>query len=297
MTLIVNGQPIDPALIEQEFSSIKSYYERMSQVSCCERDPEFLGYAKENVTARVLLNQDAGKRGHPPTDAELDAAIAKLKEEHGGEEQFYLKAGITPDQDDLVRKDVAASLRVEKHLSAVLGPDPEPTEEELRAFHEANIADFMTEEEVRACHLFKSLSRANDRQALYDELRELRKRAVAGEDFEALAKEHTDKEEKDVDLGYFKQGELSDEFEVIAFSLEVGEVTPVFSSHWGFHLAKITGRKPAAPRPFDAIRDDVRALYLAEERQKRTRALVEQLKASATIVDTDEGTGSPHAHE
>ena len=143
----------------------------------------------------------------------------------------------------------------------------------------------MTDEEVSACHLFKSLSQTNDRQALYDSLRDLRKRAVAGEDFEALAKEHTDKEEKDVDLGYFKQGELSDEFEVIAFSLEVGDVTPVFSSHWGFHLAKITGRKPAEPLPFEEVKDDVRALYIADDRQKKTQEAVEKLKAAATIVD------------
>ena len=285
MPLTINGQIVDPALIEQEFSNIKSYYERMSQVSCCERDSEFLGYAKENITARVLLNQDAEKNGKPPSDAEVDAAIAKLKEEHGGEEQFYYKAGITPEQEDLVRKDVAASLRVDNHLTAMLGPDCEPTDEQLRAFYDENIDEFMTDEEVSACHLFKSLSQTNDRQALYDSLRDLRKRAVAGEDFEALAKEHTDKEEKDVDLGYFKQGELSDEFEVIAFSLEVGDVTPVFSSHWGFHLAKITGRKPAEPLPFEEVKDDVRALYIADDSQKKTQEAVEKLKAAATIVD------------
>ncbi|MCB1098398.1 MAG: peptidyl-prolyl cis-trans isomerase [Verrucomicrobiae bacterium] len=288
MPLTINGQIVDPALIEQEFSNIKSYYERMSQVSCCERDSEFLGYAKDNITARVLLNQDAEKNGSLPSNAEVEAAIANLKEEHGGEEQFYYKAGITPEQEDLVRKDVAASLRVDNHLATLLGPEPSPTEEELRAFYTKNIDEFMTEEEVSACHLFKSLSQTNDRQALYDSLREIRKRAVAGENFEALAREHTDKEEKDVDLGYFKQGELSDEFEVIAFSLEVGDVTPVFSSHWGFHLAKITGRKPAEPHPFEDVRDDVRALYIADDRQKKTQMIVDQLKAAATIVDEEE---------
>lgn len=288
MPLTINGQSIDPGLIEQEFSNIKSYYERMSQVSCCERDPEFLTYAKENITARVLLNQDAEKNGPLPSDEEIDAAIAKLKEDHGGEEQFYQNAGITPEQDDLVRKDVAASLRVEKHLSAVLGPDIDPSTEEMEAFYQKNIDEFLTDEEVSACHLFKSLSQTNDRQELYDELRALRKRALAGEEFTALAKEHTDKEEKDVDLGYFKQGELSDEFEVIAFSLEVGEVTPVFSSHWGFHLAKITGRKPAEPRPFEEVKDEVRELLIAEDRQKKTQAVVDRLKEAATIVDEEE---------
>ena len=247
MPLIINGQTIDPAVIDQEFSSIKSYYERTSQVSCCERDPEFLEFAKENITARVLLNQEAEKRGALPSDEEVQAAVERLKEEHGGEEQFYMNAGITKEQEDLVRKDVQASLRVDKFLEKELGAEIAPSEEELRAFYEANIKEFMTEEEVSASHLFKSLSQAESREALYEEMREFRRRALNGEDFEALAKANTDKEEKDVELGYFKRGELMDEFEVIAFSLDVGDITPVFSSHWGFHLAKITGRKPQSP--------------------------------------------------
>ncbi|MGK0189170.1 MAG: parvulin-like peptidyl-prolyl isomerase [Verrucomicrobiales bacterium] len=287
MPLTINGQVIDPALIDQEFSNIKSYYERMSQVSCCERDPEFLTYAKENISARVLLNQDAEKNGPSPSEDEIDAAIAQLKKDHGGEEQFYQSAGITAEQDHLVRKDVAASLRVDKHLEAVLGAELQPTDAELRAFYDENIDEFLTEEEISACHLFKSLSQTNDRQELYNQLRALRKRALAGDDFEALAKEHTDKEEKEVDLGFFKQGELSDEFEVIAFSLEVGEVTPVFSSHWGFHLAKITGRKPAEPRPFDEVKEDVKSLLIADDRQKKTQVVVDRLKAEATIVDEE----------
>jgi parvulin-like peptidyl-prolyl isomerase len=288
MPLIINSQAIDPGLIEQEFSSIKSYYERTSQVSCCERDPEFLAYAKENITARVLLNQEAERNGALPSEDEVNEAVAKLKEEHGGEDEFYMKAGITRDQEELVQKDVQASLRVDKFLEEKLGSNIDPNEDEMRAFYEENIKEFMTVEEVSASHLFKSLSQAESRSGLYEEMREFRRRALAGEDFEAMAKANTDKEEKDVELGYFKQGELMDEFEVIAFSLEVGDLTPVFSSHWGFHLAKITGRKPSEPEPFDSVQDEIRELMIAEDRQEKTKVLVESLKATAEIDDSDD---------
>ena len=62
MALKVNDEVIDPSLLDQEFSSIKSYYESLAQVSCCERDDEFMGYAKENLIKRVLLAQEAEKR-------------------------------------------------------------------------------------------------------------------------------------------------------------------------------------------------------------------------------------------
>ena len=41
MPLVVNGQTIDDAVIEQEFSAIKAHYESLGSISCCERDDEF----------------------------------------------------------------------------------------------------------------------------------------------------------------------------------------------------------------------------------------------------------------
>ena len=60
MPLIINGESVPDGLVEQEFEGIKAHYERMGAMSCCERDPEFRGYARENVVARVLINQEAG---------------------------------------------------------------------------------------------------------------------------------------------------------------------------------------------------------------------------------------------
>ena len=102
----------------------------------------------------------------------------------------------------------------------------------------------MTPEEVRASHLFKHVERVEDREGIYQLLRDLRARARNGADFDALALEHTDKEDKLVDLGWFKRGEFMEEFDLIIFSLDEGEVSPVFASHWGFHLAE--NHRPAA---------------------------------------------------
>ena len=78
MALVINGQRIEDSIIEGEFSEIKSYFERLGNVSCCERDPEFRGYARDNVIARVLLAQEAKRKMQPTPDAEVDASVAKL---------------------------------------------------------------------------------------------------------------------------------------------------------------------------------------------------------------------------
>ena len=112
MGLIINGQRVDDSLVGAEFAGIKSYHERQGNVSCCERDDEFRGYAKQNIIARVLLTQEAISSTPAACADDVEKAFDKLKEEHGGEKRFYVNIGATPDQADQIRNDIAINLRV-----------------------------------------------------------------------------------------------------------------------------------------------------------------------------------------
>jgi len=285
--LVINGQRIDDAVLNGEFANIKSYFESLGNVSCCERDPEFRGYARQNIVARVLLAQEA-QRALPPTPPDdVEAALEKLKEENGGEQRFLAALGATPDQLDLVRRDLEADLRVRRLVEGLSDGDAEPTDTDLRRFYDEHLDYFKTAEEVRASHILKS-ARGEKRHEAYEELRQLRKRLQAGENFEDVARKHSDKADEHIDLGFFKRGELAEEFEVVAFSLDVGEISPVFATPFGYHLITVTERKPATPKPFEDVRPQVLELVLAERRQEKTRKLVEELQARATIEEVEE---------
>jgi hypothetical protein len=283
--IVINGQRVDDAVLNAEFANIKAYFESLGNVSCCERDPEFRGYARQNVVARVLLAQEA-MRAHPPVPAaEIEQAINKLKEEHGGEQRFFSAIGAGAEQLDTLRRDVELNLRVRKMLEELSAKDPAPSDAELRAYYEKNIDAYKSSEEVRASHILKAPSRGEQRDAAYQELRQIREQLLAGEDFDTLAKNHSDKADDHVDLGFFKRGELAEEFELVAFSMTVGEISPVFGSPFGFHIVKVTERKPATPKPFDDVRDQVREHLVQDRQQENTRKLVEELQAKATIED------------
>lgn len=288
MALVINGQRIDDAVVDNEFSQIKAYHENLGNVSCCERDEEFRGYAKNNVVARVLLAQEAGRVIAPTPDAEVDAAVEKLKEEYGGEGWFYSRTGLTPETLHLVRHDLDLDLRVKQMLEQLTSASGEPSEADLRRHYEQHIADFMTAEQVRASHILKNPARAEDRDPAYASLRDLRRQILAGADFESLAREHSDKAAEHIDLGWFKKGEIAPEFEAVAMSMEVGEVSPIFVSPYGFHLVKLTERKPSVPRPFDEARADVERHLREHRKADATRKLVEELKAKATIEEAEE---------
>jgi parvulin-like peptidyl-prolyl isomerase len=70
---------------------------------------------------------------------------------------------------------------------------------------------------------------------------ELQKRAVQGEDFAALAQEHSDDRGSAAQggsLGTFRRDQMVPEFSKAAFALEVGDVSAVVESGFGFHVIK-----------------------------------------------------------
>ena len=178
-------------------------------------------------------------------------------------------------------------MRVDQLLAKVCANLSDPSQEEIETFYNENIELFQTAEEVRASHITKGLERAASRAAAYTTLRDLRTELKAGADFNKLALEHNTNGEQEVDLGFFKRGEFMEEFETIAFSMEIGEISPVFTTHLGFHLCVVTDRKPSEPIPLEDVRDKVIDLMKLEARENTIQAYVDELKASATIEDDD----------
>lgn len=287
MALFINGEEINDEVLEGEFHNVKGHYERMLQVSCCERDQEFRGYAKDNLASRVLLNQESLRRFPTVTDEDVTARLNKLIEEAGGEDAFYLGIGMPYKDEAVVRENVKGGVRLDKLLGEVYGPDPVYTEEDLQAAYEHDISLYMTEEMIRVAHITKNLQGGESRQEVYKNMRALREKLLAGADFMTVAEENRSDSQQQIDLGWFKRGEFMEEFEVIAFSMNNGEISPVFTTQLGLHLCTVLDRKSPEPLPFPAVRDAVAQRLLETHKDVKFNELIAQLKATAKIEDTD----------
>lgn len=296
MALIVNGEEIDDEIIDGEFRTIKGHFERTLQVACCERDPEFRAMAKDNIASRILLQQEAIKRVPDVTDEAISSRLGKLIEQAGGEEQFYMQIGMPGGDDTIIRDQVSNGVRMDQMMNAVYAPEPEPTEAEVRAYYDENLKLYLTAEEIRVSHISLNLSGATSRLEVYTLMRELREKALAGADFDALGAEHNSNKDTPPNLGWFKRGEFMEEFEAIAFSMRPDEISPVFVTQLGFHIAKLTGRKPAVPKPFEEVKEIVRQRIIEQHKDEKFNTFVEELKKAANIVDTDpdEAGGGGH---
>lgn len=290
----MNGERIHPDVIDQEFCQIKSWHEQRSQASCCERDDEFLAQAKQNVIGRVLLSQKAESSMPEPSDAEINQAIAQMKQNYGGEAQLFDQGGLRPDEANLLRKQAAIHGKVDKLVQKICGEEAPPSEAAARQYYDENTERYNSEPRVRAMHIYKSLRQTQDKEALFWECCQARQELAAGADFAAVAERFSDKPKEEVDLGWFKRGELMDEFEFVTFSMKVGEVSPVFASSHGFHIAKVTEKEPATPQPFETVKDKVVEDFRLDCRNQKLNDYVAKLRSDADIQEIEDEETEQH---
>lgn len=229
------------------------------------------------------------------SDEEVTARLQKLIAEAGGESQFYMNIGLVAKDEAAIRPNIANGVRLDKTLEEIYQPEPQYSEFELRTWFEAHQQLFMTNEEVRAAHITKNLQGAESREATFKQLRDIRLELINGADFMTVAERERAEEQQQIDLGWFKRGEFMEEFEVIAFSMNEGEISPVFTTQLGLHLCTVLGRKPPQPMPFEEAQGGVLQRMLDEYRDQKFNEFLERLKASAEIVNTDPpDQWSPH---
>ena len=288
MQLWVNGEQVAPEWIEEEFAQIKSWHEQRSQVSCCERDDEFRSQARSNVIGRLLLNQTADRQVPAPSQADIEKALQQLHADYGGEDAFKTAMGIEEGQADFVKRQIIINLKVDQLINDICGDLSSPPDDKLKAYFEQHPDVYKTEKKVRALHIFKSLRQTEDKEQLFKECCDVREKLVAGEDFEKVAREFSDKPAEEIDLGFFKRGELMDEFEFVAFSMSIGEISPVFASFHGFHLAKVTEIQPSTLPPFEEVKDSVREAWIQQTRSKKMEAYMAKLTSEADIKEIED---------
>ena len=85
------------------------------------------------------------------------------------------------------------------------------------------------------------------------------------------------------DLDFFQRGQMVGPFEDAAFKLNVGEVSDIVETQFGYHLIKVTDKKPAETKSYDQVKDEL-AKYLKQERVKQQLSqYIDQLRSKDKI--------------
>ena len=278
--LSVNGERVDQELVEETFHRIKTAEEQRLEISCCERDPEFHAQAEEEVADSILIAQEAEKRFPQIPEEEI---TPKLKEMIDAYREHGASWDMLEAQRDMMRHEIAASMRMDKLIANILGDDDRVSDAEVEAFYQEHLADYRTPAEARSLHLMKTLNEDTTAAEVFSGLAALREELLEGADFEVVAKRESEKSIGEIDLGWIPLDRPSNPFEATLFSLRTGEISPVIVYEHAMHLIKVVERNEEKLVPLEEVREEIANRALARKRRDALQSLAGTLRETATI--------------
>ncbi len=157
------------------------------------------------------------------------------------------------------------------------------SDDQLKVQYQANIQQYQVPNRVHVEHiLFMTVGKTD---AEVDEIKKTAADVLAqtkkkGANFEDLAKKYSQDpgtKEKGGDLGWLTQGQTVPEFEKTAFGLDKGQISDLVRTQYGFHIIKVLDKETAHTRPFDEVKDSIRAPLMLQEADKQASDTADQL--------------------
>jgi parvulin-like peptidyl-prolyl isomerase len=237
------------------------------------------------VIERVLINQEAKENGGKIPEAQVDSALAKLKEQYEDKEQLYNDLGVKNDED--IKEFLQMQMRVEQRLNEVCKDLPKPSQAAIQEYYEKNKEQFKSGEQARVAHIVKYVNWQTDEETAHNAIKEAQDELKNGAAFEAVVEKHTDCADNGGDLGYVMKGQMVEEFEDVVFNLGDGEVSDVFRTRFGFHIAKVYNRKPAVVPELEEVKGGIVDTLEKQMRGEAIEEFIDGLKNKAKIEDIE----------
>jgi peptidyl-prolyl cis-trans isomerase D len=199
-------------------------------ISDAELEREYKQKNEKVILEVVAVLADNFKNQVNPNDAAIAAHFEANKDKYRLPEQRKIKFVA------LNTADVAAKIKVPR--------------EDVERYYNEHLGQYTTPEQIRASHILLKTEGKNDAD-VRAKAEGILKEVKAGGDFAALAKKYSEDDSnasQGGDLDYFSRGRMVPEFEAAAFALAPGQVSDLVKTQFGYHIIKLTDRKPAITR-------------------------------------------------
>jgi foldase protein PrsA len=290
----VNGEEISKAELDAQVNRLMEQSPEMFEGEEGEsRLIDFKRQLLDNMINNVLIRQAAEERGITVTDEEIDAQITDLKAGFPSEDEFnaaLADANLTLEDLEQQLRDQLATQRLMEELVG----DETVTDEEIAEYYETNKAQFEEQAAVKASHiLFNPEDKATAEQVLAE--------VNSGGDFAALATEYS----KDPgsaaqggDLGWSDPARpFVTEFQEALDALEVGEVSALVETEYGWHIIKVEESREQRTKPLSEVSEQIEQTILQQRNTTAYQEFLAEVREEAEIEILIDELKLPEADE
>jgi len=285
--LRVNGDTVYAAEVSLVMANISG------QLAAQGREPpdqeQLVQMSTQRVVEQKLLAQEARRQGYKPNDLRVAEMGAEVEQQAGGREtldQSLAARGMSYDQLQVTIKEMDL---VRTLIERQITPTITVSDEEITAFYSENLKTFTTPAQVHARHIIFAAGENADADTIIaarTAADNARTRALAGEDFAELARELSEgpSAPEGGDLGFFTYQQMVPPFAEAAFALEVGEISEVVRTNFGFHVIKVEEKNPEVTLTLEESSDRIRVLLVQQKTGVQVREMIKSLGQTAEIV-------------
>lgn len=230
----------------------------------------------DSLIVTKLLEKYAEENNITVNSEEVDKQIKLIIDSYSSEEDF--KKGLKDmGIDRKFLENYFRSLMLGSKIFDVVTTDVIVTDQEIKQYYDDNKKTlFVAPARVKASHILAIFPWVEDNSEETEETEEGRKEALEkikmvedklknGGDFEDLARQYSDDSASAAsggDLGYISEGQMLEEFGEALFSLDVGEVSEIVETKYGFHIIKVFDRQKEYIQKFDEVEESINAYLL-----------------------------------
>src|SRR5262245_55905915 len=212
----------------------------------------------EVLIMNKLIGKEVEAQGLKAKDSDIDSYIERIKTQGNLSDEALKEAlakqGLTVEAyRKQISNEIERAMLINREIGSKVNVTPQEVERYYKEHEGSEDSATTSDEQVHVRHIFLPLSpssSSHEEKTVLNQMEDIRKRAVSGEDFAKLAKEYSRGPGADQggDLGFFKKGQMTKEIDTVAFSLKVGEISQPFRNEAGVHLIKVEERITAGEK-------------------------------------------------
>lgn len=173
---------------------------------------------------------------------------------------------------------IKRQIYINEYLEAHDLIDPQPSDEEVRAFYEKGKDKFVTSQEKRHIQHIFTLEKNNIVKA--------QKLLSDGQSFKDVAIKYSKDENSNEngDLKFITKGYMPKEVDDVAFSIQPNKLSPIIKTDSGYHLLKVIEIRPKGTTvPYEKIKEFLARGLKTQTKNKKVYKHLTRLKENAKI--------------
>jgi peptidyl-prolyl cis-trans isomerase SurA len=297
----VNGEILTQSQLRSRQIEVLRSAERNATTNIEEELAKITPNLLVSIVDELLLVQHGRELGLTFTEEQFKSAVENVKKQNklddAGLQAALAQEGLTMEE---LRQNFERSYLVQGVQQREIGPSMTITVEEQRQYYKRNADKFMTPPTVTLRELFINVATVTqngnevfsvaDDNAARTRVEDLRKRAVAGEDFAALVAAHSESATKGSGglVGPVNVEDLSPALKELVAKLDPGGISEPVRTPRGYQLFKLETRSASELRPFDEVRREIENAIRNERIEPETEKMLARLRTQAVIEWKDD---------